>query len=328
MRIKIIFGILLLLSLSLLSPSYITAQAPTPDPVKCNPAGLDNSNNCRDTRCVKKPSGRSGYLCVLPTPTKEPTATPDPEVPTVAPTISATTCTPPGKNTDGSCADSSCVQVGAGGGQSKCVKPTPTPDPSAAPVGCTPPGKKADGSCEDPLCAVVGAGGGQSKCVKKSTLQNTPTPSISPTPRTPAPPCKTYEVTEIKTQQNERNIDVIIPGKKTQVTVAPNKPLIFEEKMQYNCLEVETGLGPISTDPVQFVKKLFAIILSVSGGIALLLIIYSGYQLMLSQGNPEKINGAKETLTSAIIGLVFIIFSLVILQIIGVDILRLPGFSY
>jgi hypothetical protein len=48
---------------------------------------------------------------------------------------------------------------------------------------------------------------------------------------------------------------------------------------------------------------------------------------MTSQGNPEKVQAAREQLTSAIVGLLFIIFSLAILTIIGVDILKLPGFT-
>lgn len=94
------------------------------------------------------------------------------------------------------------------------------------------------------------------------------------------------------------------------------------------CTSVSTGLGiSISTDPTGFIKSLFGILLSLSGGIALILIIVSGYQLMTSQGNPEKVQAAKETLTSAIVGLLFIIFSMVILQIIGVTILEMPWFK-
>ena len=48
---------------------------------------------------------------------------------------------------------------------------------------------------------------------------------------------------------------------------------------------------------------------------------------MISQGNPEQVKGAREQLTAAIIGLLFIIFSLVILQVIGFNILRIPGFG-
>jgi hypothetical protein len=88
-----------------------------------------------------------------------------------------------------------------------------------------------------------------------------------------------------------------------------------------------TALGEIKTDPASFIARVFGILLSLAGGIALLLIIFSGYRLMTSQGNPEKVQAAREQLTSAIVGLLFIIFSLAILTIIGVDILKLPGFT-
>ena len=94
------------------------------------------------------------------------------------------------------------------------------------------------------------------------------------------------------------------------------------------CTKVDTGLGvAIVTNPKSIVQSIFGIILSLSGGIALFLIILSGYKLLVSQGNPEAVKGAREQLTAAIVGLVFIVLSLVILQIIGVDILHIPGFS-
>lgn len=46
---------------------------------------------------------------------------------------------------------------------------------------------------------------------------------------------------------------------------------------------------------------------------------------MTSQGDHEKVKEAREILTSAIIGLLFLIFSLVILEVIGVDLLHIPG---
>ena len=92
----------------------------------------------------------------------------------------------------------------------------------------------------------------------------------------------------------------------------------------YTC---NTAFGDIQTDAGSFVSKIFGVILSISGGIALLLIIISGYRLMISGGNPEKVQGAREQLTSAIIGLIFIIFSVGILQIIGVNVLHIPGFN-
>ncbi len=92
------------------------------------------------------------------------------------------------------------------------------------------------------------------------------------------------------------------------------------------CFSVQTGLGiDISTKPIEFIKNIFAILLSVSGGIALLLIIYSGFRIMTSQGSKEGLQEARDRLTASIVGLLFLIFSLVIMQIIGVDLLNLPG---
>jgi len=93
------------------------------------------------------------------------------------------------------------------------------------------------------------------------------------------------------------------------------------------CDSVNTALGPIRTDVAGLTKSLFGILLGLAGGVALLLIIAAGDQMMTSQGNPEKVKEARERLTSAIVGLLFIIFSVTILQIIGIDILHLPGFS-
>jgi hypothetical protein len=94
------------------------------------------------------------------------------------------------------------------------------------------------------------------------------------------------------------------------------------------CASINTGLGvSLPTTPGGFVSALLGIVLSIAGGISIVLIMISGYKMMVSQGEPEKIKDAKEQLTAAIIGLLFIIFSLVILQIIGVNILNLPGFG-
>lgn len=94
------------------------------------------------------------------------------------------------------------------------------------------------------------------------------------------------------------------------------------------CNAVSTGLGiNINTSAGGFVGSFFTILLSLAGGVAVLLIIVSGYNMMMSQGNAEKVKAAQETLTAAIIGLLFMIFSTTILQIIGVNILHIPQFG-
>lgn len=111
------------------------------------------------------------------------------------------------------------------------------------------------------------------------------------------------------------------------VTPPPPTPPACGTYDNGTCTGVQTALGVISTEPGGLVTSILRLLLSVSGGIATLLIIASGYQLMTSQGNPEKVKEARERLTSAIVGLLFIIFSVAILQIIGVELLKIPGFS-
>lgn len=74
-----------------------------------------------------------------------------------------------------------------------------------------------------------------------------------------------------------------------------------------------------------FLRGFLSIGIGMGGGIAFLLILYSGLQTMLSAGNPEKLHEAKELMTAAISGLLLIIFSVFLLKLIGVDILQLPG---
>lgn len=93
------------------------------------------------------------------------------------------------------------------------------------------------------------------------------------------------------------------------------------------CTSINTAIGSIPTNPIAFVERLFSIVLSLAGLGAVILLIYGGYKYMISRGDPEAIKAARETITSAVIGLLFIIFSLVILQVIAGDILNIPGFS-
>jgi hypothetical protein len=91
----------------------------------------------------------------------------------------------------------------------------------------------------------------------------------------------------------------------------------------FGCLP--TGFGTSSED--NFVTTLLKFGSGIAGGIAFLLIIVGGFQMVMSAGNPEKLNEGKELVTSAIVGLLFIIFSIFILKLIGVDILGIPGFQ-
>ncbi len=86
-----------------------------------------------------------------------------------------------------------------------------------------------------------------------------------------------------------------------------------------------TGIGCIPLNLQSFVSTfLLSTGVGLGGIIALICIIYSAFMMQTSQGNPEKIKKAQENLTSCILGLMLIIFSVFILRLIGVDILKIP----
>ena len=91
--------------------------------------------------------------------------------------------------------------------------------------------------------------------------------------------------------------------------------------------EVETGLGCVPTDAAGLAAFLVTLIVGVAGGVALLLLIIGGAQFIASGGDPDSIDEAKEKITAAVSGILLIIFSLVVLKVLGVDILGLPGFE-
>lgn len=70
------------------------------------------------------------------------------------------------------------------------------------------------------------------------------------------------------------------------------------------------AIGDLVTNIVNIALPLAAIA-------TLVLLTVAGYQLITSQGNPDKLKEAKEMITNAIIGLVFILLSISILVLIS-----------
>lgn len=88
-----------------------------------------------------------------------------------------------------------------------------------------------------------------------------------------------------------------------------------------------TAVGCIQTSSTSILRTFITIGLSLGGSVALIMILVAGFMFSTSQGDAKRTGEAKEMLTSAIIGLLFIIFSVTILQFIGVNLLRIPGFG-
>lgn len=88
-----------------------------------------------------------------------------------------------------------------------------------------------------------------------------------------------------------------------------------------------TAIGCFPTNPAGLMQAGVKIGVSAGGGIALLMMVFAAFRMITSAGNPETIKKGQEQFASAVIGLLFIIFSVLLLEIIGVDILNLPGFG-
>jgi len=91
--------------------------------------------------------------------------------------------------------------------------------------------------------------------------------------------------------------------------------------------EIDTAIGCINvSSPNAFARSLLTFALGVGGGIAFLLMILGAFMAMTSRGNPDRLKAGQELITSALSGLLMIIFSVFLLELIGVKILEIPGF--
>jgi len=85
-------------------------------------------------------------------------------------------------------------------------------------------------------------------------------------------------------------------------------------------LEFDTGDSGGST-----VTTILTVSISIAAVVAFILAGFGAVRIVTSAGNPSGINAGREMIISAISGLLFIVFAVTILEIIGANILNLPG---
>lgn len=99
----------------------------------------------------------------------------------------------------------------------------------------------------------------------------------------------------------------------------PFQPCPSNDPNCQSCLSsggISTALGCISFNPSGFAINLYQIIFGIAGGAGFLLILYGTFLCITSQGNPQKAQACRETITSAIVGILMIIFSILIVNVI------------
>lgn len=88
---------------------------------------------------------------------------------------------------------------------------------------------------------------------------------------------------------------------------------------------VNTAFGCLPISVGGFVSWAVRYILGIVGGISFLMMVYGFILMSTSEGDPKKAQAAKDTITSAITGLVIAIFSIFLVRLIMLYVLKLPG---
>jgi hypothetical protein len=78
--------------------------------------------------------------------------------------------------------------------------------------------------------------------------------------------------------------------------------------------------SPIISIPesiIPILMAIFEILLYIGGVVAVVFVIYGGIQYIISQGEPDRIRGARTTIINALVGLVIVILSTAIVNLIA-----------
>ena len=62
------------------------------------------------------------------------------------------------------------------------------------------------------------------------------------------------------------------------------------------------------------IQKLLTLVFTVAGSIAVILVIIGGIKYITSQGDPQSVSKAKQTIIYALVGLIICIFAVAIVQ--------------
>ncbi|MDR0463249.1 MAG: hypothetical protein LBG64_03465 [Pseudomonadales bacterium] len=87
-----------------------------------------------------------------------------------------------------------------------------------------------------------------------------------------------------------------------------------------------TAVGCINTGYRGMASNLTAFFIGVAGLFFVLQIAFHSFKLISSAGNPQAVSQAREGIISSVFAILFIVFSVFILNLVGISIFRLPGF--
>lgn len=88
-----------------------------------------------------------------------------------------------------------------------------------------------------------------------------------------------------------------------------------------------TELGCLPNDPIKFSANVYNWGLGLVGGVGLIAIIWGGYLIIVSKGDPLTLNKGKAYIFYALLGIVMAVAGFALYQITAIDILKIPGFG-
>ena len=93
--------------------------------------------------------------------------------------------------------------------------------------------------------------------------------------------------------------------------------ILLAQKVNFGGTEIQGPLDPTIENLGGLVSRMLLFIIPLSGIILLFVLIWGGYDYMMSQGNPEKIKSAQAKITTGIIGFFLLISSYLIVRVIA-----------
>lgn len=109
---------------------------------------------------------------------------------------------------------------------------------------------------------------------------------------------------------------------------APPAPKMGRAYTMLGCIKTDLSRGFQSEGAASsIVKVTMDFLLKIAGAISFLYLIYGAFTILTSQSEPEKLSHGKKIFTGAIIGFIFAVSSVFILNFLASGVLNLPGFG-
>lgn len=128
--------------------------------------------------------------------------------------------------------------------------------------------------------------------------------------------------TTVKDDPTSKDTLKVDPATQNPPTPAPGRMYTM-----LGCLKTSLTSFQSEGAAVSVVQVLLNIIFQIVGGIAFLYFIYGCYIILTSQADPERLGRGKRTVYGAIVGLVFVLTSILLVRFLASGILKIPGFT-